>query len=99
MHPRLAALSLFLASMACGPSKVGESCDLLGNTVCGRCFPAEKTDCLLGFLTACCSGASCELPVRDPGKVLQCNDLLKSASCASLLQGNLPSSCRGVASP
>jgi hypothetical protein len=50
-------------------------------------------------LSGCCKGAACELPVRDTGKVNECNAQLQRTSCASLLQGNLPSICRGVLAP
>ncbi len=88
-----------LMLVGCGPTTVGESCDLLGKTVCERCFPQETSACLSGAYSSCCRGSTCEMPVRDSGKVLECNNLLKSASCSSLVQGNAPAVCVGVAAP
>lgn len=96
---KTAILVVALVFMGCGPSKVGESCDLLGKTLCEKCFPDSSTTCMGAFYGNCCKGSTCEMPVRDSGKVVECNNLLKQTSCSSLSQGNLPTICRGVAAP
>jgi len=68
---RVMAFASLIALSSCGPTTVGDSCDLLGNTVCGRCFPTEKADCLAGFFSTCCIGTTCEMPVRSPASVIQ----------------------------
>lgn len=99
MRQTLLPMMLSFLTTACGPMTVGESCDMLGTTICTKCFPDEKTACLTGFFSTCCTGSGCERAVRSSSNVLQCNDLLKTAACSSLVQGNLPSVCRGVTAP
>lgn len=96
-------LALFLVATsfftACGPTTSGEACDLLGDTLCKKCFPSDTGNCVSGFRLTCCTGTACTGAVKDSGKVLQCNDALSAGSCASLINGNLPAICTGVAVP
>lgn len=102
---RTAALVLAAGfSVGCGPTNIGQGCDILGQEACGRLAtctgePSAKSACLLGFSAGCCDGVACTAPVKDPTRFANCRNQLSTVSCTLIAQAVLPEACFGVLAP
>ena len=93
--------------VACGgPRTVGESCDLLAESLCDRGIEcglihrSQRGDCLaLGPRSCCGTQGTCQDEVRSTAAVLTCNSDIQQAECGQIAKGVPPATCLMVAVP